>query len=293
MGDKIFVSIASFLDLELYPTVQRLLSQATYPENIHVFVFSQNEDDGHPDLEPLFAQYGGELNYTKINYRDTKGVCWVRAEILKNLSTEYKYYLQLDSHMAFAPNWDAVLIEDYENAISEVGDFIYTVYPTGYDYSGDSVILDNVAHIPRIPIYIEGKPTKFLPKEVDSLRASLFPKPYGSKSFWFSAGFAFGHRRYFIETPYDPNFFFDGEEHSMSLRMYAKGVAFFTPPRQSVYHYYKTDRKIYVHDLKSFDEYYEKADKHIQDFFTFQLKDEFGITPDVIYKWIMASRDIR
>jgi hypothetical protein len=75
--------------------------------------------------------------------------------------------------------------------------------------------------------------------------------------------------------------------------MFSKGVTFLAPPRQCVYHYYKTDKKIYVHDLKLFDEYYEKADKHIHDFFTFQLKDEFGITPDVIYKWIMVSRDTR
>jgi hypothetical protein len=293
MDDKIFVSIASFLDSELRPTVERLLSNAKNPENIFVFVFSQNEDDSHPDLETLFSQYGGTLNYTKINYRHTRGVCWVRAEILKNLTQEYKYYLQLDSHMAFAHEWDAVLKEDYQRALNEVGDCIYMVYPAGYHYSGDNLVLDIVPHIPRIPIYIEGKPTKFLPKEVDSFRTSLFPKPHGSKSFWFSGNFAFGHSRYFIETPYDPNFFFDGEEHSMSLRMFSKGVTFLAPPRQCVYHYYKMDKKIYVHDLKLFDEYYEKADKHIHDFFTFQLKDEFGITPDVIYKWIMVSRDTR
>lgn len=293
MTDKLFVSIASFLDTELRPTVERLLSTAKYPENISVFVFSQNEDDAHPELESLFSKYGGTLNYTKINYRDTRGVCWVRAEILKNLNQEYKYYLQLDSHMAFATDWDAVLIEDYQKALDAVGDCIYTVYPPGYDCVGDDVILDVVPHIPRIPIYVEGKPTKFLPREVDSLRASLFPKPHGNKSFWFSGNFAFGFSRYFIETPYDPNFFFDGEEHSMSLRMYSKGVTFLAPPRQCVYHYYKVDRKIYVHDLKLFDEYYKKADARIKDFFTFQIDGEFGITPDVIYRWLTTSRDLR
>jgi hypothetical protein len=293
MDEKIFVSIASFLDSELRPTVERLLCNAKNPENISVFVFSQNEDDAHPELDSLFSKYGGSLNYTKINYRDTRGVCWVRAEILKNLSDEYKYYLQLDSHMAFAEEWDAVLIEDYQKALETVGDCIYTVYPPGYDYVGDDVVLDVVPHIPRIPIYVEGKPTKFLPREVDSLRTSLFGKPYGSKSFWFSGGFVFGYSSHFIETPYDPNFFFDGEEQSMSLRLFAKGVTLLSPPRPCIYHYYKMDKKIYVHDVKSFNEYYQKADERIKEFFTFQIDGEFGVSPDIIYRWIIASRDLR
>jgi hypothetical protein len=291
--NSIFVSIAAFRDTELLPTVERLLSNAFEPSVIYLNVFSQDENNAHPDLQTIVNQYGANLNYTKMHYLDTQGVCWVRSEILKGLTNKYTYYLQLDSHMAFAPYWDKVLIEDYENAHKQIGDFIYTVYPTGYDYIDEVCTLDVTPHIPRVPIYIEDKPTKFLPKEIDKTLLHLFPNPLGHKSFWFSGNFAFGYSRYFIETPYDPNFFFDGEEHSMSLRMFAKGVTFLSPPRPCVYHYYKTDRKVYVHTVNAFDKYYAQADQRIADFFSFNIQGEFGVTPDVIYKWIVTSRDNR
>lgn len=286
----IFVSIAAFRDTELLHTVTRLLSNAVNPNNIYLNIFSQ--DETHPDLESIVAQYGGNLNYRKIDYRETKGVCWARSEIQKNLNASFTYYLQLDSHMAFTQDWDSTIIRDYEEAKKVKGSVIFTVYPAGYEYINGEIKLDNIPCIPRIPIYVESKPTKFLPAEADQNLTRLFPSSYGHPTYWYSGNFAFGDSQIFIETPYDPDFFFDGEEHSLTLRLFSKGVKFLTPPNTCIFHYYKTDKKVYVHNNKElFGECYAKASKHIENFFNFRIEGEFGVTPDVIYKWLIASRN--
>lgn len=293
MEKILFVSIASYRDTELEPTVERLLSNAKEPQNIHLHVISQDLDNAHPDLEILTKKYGSNLDYLKINYKDTKGVCWARSEIQKKLNPSFSYFLQLDSHMAFGKHWDFFIIEDYEKAKKQKGQILFTVYPTGYEYDlHGNLVLDSPLCIPRIPIYVEGKPTKFLPFETNTHLMMLFKSEIGYPTYWYSGNFAFGDAQIFIDTPYDPDFFFDGEEHSMSLRLFGKGVKFLTPPRNYIYHYYRTDKKVYVHTDKTlFAECYAKADKHIDDFFNFRIEGEFGVTPDVVYKWIMASRD--
>lgn len=293
MDEKIFISIASFMDLELYPTIERLLSTADNPKYLYVFVFSQNEDNAHPDLQPLFNQYEAHLNYVQINYKETKGVCWARAKILQNLTTEYCYYLQLDSHMAFFQGWDTVLKNDYSLAVEKYPKCIYTGYPPGYDYQQNRFHTAPEPFIPRVPIYNPNKISKFETKTVDKLKVDLFSKPYGNKTFWFAGGFAFGYSNLFLETPYDPNFFFDGEEHSMTLRMFQKNICFLVPPRPYIFHYYNKDKKIYVKDLPDFIYLQNKANAYIELFMSSKIEGEFGIQPDTIYQWLIASRDER
>ena len=76
------------------------------PENIRFGISWQKDDsesleefEDHPNVKIIES-----------NWRDSKGACWARHAIQKNLYNNEKYYLQLDSHHRFAENWDDSLI---------------------------------------------------------------------------------------------------------------------------------------------------------------------------------------
>ena len=68
---SIFVSIVSYRDTELVPTINSLLSNADLPEEIHLGVVSQDKD--HPDLS--FVE---NLSYTKMDFKYSRGVGYAR-----------------------------------------------------------------------------------------------------------------------------------------------------------------------------------------------------------------------
>ena len=74
---SIFVSIASYRDTELIPTIKSLLSNADNPDQIHLGVVSQDME--HPDLS--FVE---NISYTKMYFKYSRGVGYAR--ILEKIS---------------------------------------------------------------------------------------------------------------------------------------------------------------------------------------------------------------
>jgi hypothetical protein len=102
--DKLFVSIASYEDLCLVPTIEEALKNAKYPDRIVFGLGLQFKNP--PNLDFLKNK---KVIYFKTG-DDRPGIVRVRHEISKLISDE-KYFLQIDSHSHFMPSWDEELID--------------------------------------------------------------------------------------------------------------------------------------------------------------------------------------
>ena len=80
LNNKIFISIASFLDPLLENTIENMISTAKYPENL---VFGIIIQDKQEVLNKFAAKYGKRENYKIISIlpEESKGCCWARAQI--------------------------------------------------------------------------------------------------------------------------------------------------------------------------------------------------------------------
>lgn len=111
---SIYIQIASYRDPDLVNTISDLVKNSSGKHKLRVGVIDQYcEEDNFYDIEKDFKKLKSKhstLDYEKINYRDTKGVCWVRHLLNKKYKRE-KYTLQLDSHHRFIKDWDLVLIK--------------------------------------------------------------------------------------------------------------------------------------------------------------------------------------
>lgn len=119
----ILVSIASYKDSELLPTIKDCISKAKNPERIYFGIceqdeISNNELESIPNLKNLF-----------VYYKDSKGQGWHRNQIYKHLYEGQDYCLMIDSHSRFAEDWD----EKYINALNSRPDkTILTGFPPHY-----------------------------------------------------------------------------------------------------------------------------------------------------------------
>jgi hypothetical protein len=111
----IFVSIASYRDSQLVPTVRDCLDKARHPERLRFGICWQ-----HGSEELLPEWFGSEqISLVDVDYRQSRGACWARAQVA-DFWDEARWYLQLDSHHRFVPDWDARLLEEVGRSNSDL-----------------------------------------------------------------------------------------------------------------------------------------------------------------------------
>lgn len=268
---KIYVSIASFVDKELIDTVEDILAKAKHPKRVYLSILSQEQDHNHPDLQPIFDRYGvTDFNYQKINYSLSAGVCWARNKTLENLTDKFSYFLQVDSHSRFVDNWDAKMISDYERLLPIWGEYVFSTYPKSYEYDEDGVVVlnDDIDHpVVRIVKSDDDGVLPFHAKYSDYVGGIL-----GQYTGYFCGGQTFGPSKFFIDIKPDPDIYFQGEEHSLSIRFYEAGVNIVCPPRSYVYHNYNGHLRARNWDIiDNWKLLSDKSDIHIKKFLSNSL----------------------
>ena len=116
--NKIFISIASYRDPELLPTLKDLISKAKSPQNL-VFGISR---EYHPDDKfDRLTKYKKDKRFNIIEtlWEDSLGVCRARHNIQKLYSGE-EFYFQLDSHHRFVKDWDDKLKKTLRSLVKKV-----------------------------------------------------------------------------------------------------------------------------------------------------------------------------
>ena len=228
---KIFISIASYRDPELIPTILNCLDNARYPENI-VFGICLQEGDAINKKFPRSNK--DKFRVIRMKYSEAKGVCYARNLIQKKLVRDETYFLQIDSHMRFVPNWDKKLIDCLQmcESLKPILSVYVGVYKPGQnDYleNKQPCILTapnfqaNTLNLNKQPIYINER------------KLPIY-------SYLGSGHFFFTYMKWCEECPYpDKKILFWGEEDVISIKSFYQGWDIFAPNKAFIYHYYGRD----------------------------------------------------
>lgn len=247
MKDKIFISIASYRDPELLNTIRDCIKNAKRPENL-VFSICWQRDENESMAE--FAK-DKRFKIIDIPHQQSKGTCWARSKIQENYTNE-KYYLQLDSHHRFVEHWDEKCIKMVKD-LQKIGHKkpLLTGYISSFNPSNDPA--------ERIPIpwkmnfdrFIPEGAVFFLPASIDDFRERVLPLP----ARFVSAHFIFTLGKWVKEVPYDPYYYFHGEEINLAVRSYTWGYDLFHPHIVVAWHEYtRKGRTKHWDDVKEWGE---------------------------------------
>jgi hypothetical protein len=238
---SIYVQIASYRDPDLVNTVKDLVKQSSQKYKIRIGVIDQfSKDDKFYDLEKTFSrlkQTHCTLDFDQIDYKKTKGVCWVRHLLNKKYKRE-KYTLQLDSHHRFIKNWDLVLV-DMLSKLKKKGHekpLLTTYCPAFIQQTGEKF-----SHATQMDF------DRFTPEGALFFKSGLIPgwenlkEPVTSR--FISGHMIFTDGKFCKEVPYDPYYLFHGEEINLTVRAFTHGYDLFHPHKPVVYHEYSRSHR--------------------------------------------------
>ena len=249
--DSIFVSLASYRDPECANTLIDLFTRAKYPERVFVGVCQQNADEDPDCMVDALAPYEKNIRMLRMTHFEAQGPMYARSLIEQFLYQGELFYLQIDSHMLFVPDWDEICIRQLALCPSDKP--ILTTYPNDFDrLTRQLVVLPDGSKHPlgKIPpTFIRfrefHKRLQFTEQEKENFR--IVPETPQPSLFW-AAGFSFSLGELIRAVPYDPHcpFLFLGEEMGLAMRYYTHGWDFFAPGVNIVYHLLKrTYRKTF------------------------------------------------
>lgn len=230
-GNKtIFVQIAAYRDPELVPTVLDCIARAKFPKRLHFGICWQHGPK--EDVSSLMAL--PQVKIIPLPYQESKGACFARAAASTLYGGE-DFYLQLDSHHRFIDGWDDEVISMLEHLEqSGVEKPLLTSYPPAYDPKNDpagrasGTVQIDFNHFSDSTVFHTGSSAI---KDGDKRTRPI-------KARFFAAGFAFARASFLKEVPYDPNYYFQGEEMNLAFRAFSHGYDLFHPNKVLCWHYY-------------------------------------------------------
>lgn len=233
---SIFLSIAAYCDPVLGFTLVRAKQQARHPERLHFGVIDQSPQ---PLELPTAQQLApARLTYQRIDPVFSRGPCWARALAMALYDGE-DWFLQVDSHMDFEPGWDQRLIAQCQALQPGRKGAVVSAYPNAFVFEEGRPVprptTDKVlAHVVKPGVAFEaGHPVLgFEAHPVDSDA----PIP----GFHLGAGCLFAPGRFVHAFPYDPWFYFHGEEQALAARLYTHGWDIFHMAGLPLMHLYNT-----------------------------------------------------
>lgn len=233
LRDQIYVQIASYRDPELLPTIRDCLNKAKYPSRINFGIAWQHSPEDEWDNLDEYKT-NSKFKILDINFKETKGVCWARSELQKRWGGE-KYTLQLDSHHRFEQDWDEILIGMLEGLRKKGHRFpLLSAYLPSYEPKNDP---DGRILSPWLMGFDRFSPEGVLhviPEEIKNFGELTEPIP----ARFCSGHFIFADGIVCRMVPYDPNYYFYGEEISFSVRAFTQGFDLFHPNIPVVWHHY-------------------------------------------------------
>jgi Glycosyltransferase (GlcNAc) len=216
---SVFVSIANYRDSEVKDTVNSLMENTTSNVTLNISVYSQCYVEERIDLPLSNDNRRIVVKQTFVNPDQSRGLCWARAEIQREYSSE-DFYLQLDSHVELAPRWDEILLRDYANAATD-RPVVLTAYLPDYErVDGQRLVRE------KRPTHFRVVQNGWRPEARQLLG---YPHARPCRAFFFSGHFAFARGRFVEDVPSDPEIFFIGDEISIAVRAYSCGYDLRTP----------------------------------------------------------------
>ena len=234
---KIFISIASYQDPLLESTIKSAYEKSDAPENL---TFGICDQSSFP-LNIEIIEFNNQIKYEHIDPVYSEGPCWARSKIQDNFDNE-DYYLQIDSHMQFEKGWDSYLIKYLKKIQSTNSEMHQNPIITCYPRSFDVIDIDNG----KFNLNSSDVNTHTIAYREDAMFIKEnFCRQIGSVSdkeichgYLLAAGFLFSTKEFEKQIPYDPDFYFYGEEISLMLRTFTRGFGIFHIPTVPIFHLY-------------------------------------------------------
>ena len=230
---KIFVQIASYRDPQLIPTIENMLENAKRPKNLRIGVARQfHPDDKFDDLSKF--ENDSRFRILNIPHEEAEGVCWAR-NLVQQLYQDEEYTLQIDSHMRFAPNWDDEMIKMVKQLqMKGYKKPLLTGYVSSFDPDNDPQGRVQEPWRMSFDRFIPEGAVFFLPETIPGWRDMKEPVP----ARFYSAHYAFTLGQFTKEVQHNPEYYFHGEEISISARAYTCGYDLFHPHKVLIWHEY-------------------------------------------------------
>ena len=237
---SIFISIASYQDPLLVSTIFSAYENAKNKNDL-IFGICDQSDNSINVNEITFSD---QIHYDHVDPLFSKGPCWARHRA-QSFFNEEDFFLQVDSHTQFAPKWDSIFIKQLEkiSANQEIDEYfkkpIITSYPRSFK------VLDFEKGL--FELNTGDKHTQVITYRKDSLfLKGSFSRQIGiptkhteiTHAILLAAGCIFTKGAFIKEIPYDPNYYFYGEELSLAMRAFTHGYSFFHIPDVPLFHLY-------------------------------------------------------
>lgn len=259
----IFVSISSYRDQELKPTILDILEKSSGNHNITFGVHISYLEESEIDLPDL-----SNIKYIASKVPENIGVGSGRY-ISHNFYNNEDFYLQCDSHSRFIKNWDEVAISSILNYQSQgILKPLLSMYPANYwykDLTFTKIETDIIDISYKTNISFNEKPEDFKNLRIPSQLAVPSNDNIFTKSV--SAGCIFTIGPFMAPNK---NMAFWGEEILMAARAYTHGYDLMVPKQQFMYHLYYNwanpeinRRKIFWEDFPEQFELMNKASRDL------------------------------
>jgi len=217
MSDKIFISIACFMDKDILNTIENCLAKAKHPNNIVFGICVQ-----HDPLDDFLKPYNKRKNFRikRINWKNAKGPTYARYFCTKLLKNE-KYYLQIDCHSRFFQDWDVIAIK----CLNECKDpkAIITNFP---------ISISKMSLVDTSPL--NKSTAKFQSLSLESIKLGSVQcsarKP--TLTYYLSGAFLFGKSIFIKEVPHDPHLIYSYqtiEQQFYAIRLFTHGWNLYMP----------------------------------------------------------------
>jgi hypothetical protein len=252
MAPRIFVSIASYRDTECQWTVKSLFERARHPERVFAGICWQFIAEEDADCFTVRTR-PDQCRVIEVDARQSRGVCWARSRIQRELRAGEEYFLQIDAHSRFVQDWDEIFLEML--AACGTPRAVLSAYPASYtppDQLGQDVVtIISAKEFDDRGLLAFGSHGTPLAKAPDK----PVPTPF------IGAGLLFGPSDMVREVPYDPYIYFTGEEITLAARLWTSGWDIFAPNRVTVYHEYseRPNKRRHWHDHKLWSELSDRA----------------------------------
>ena len=231
---SIFISIASYCDPVLGFTIARARAAARWPEQLHFGVVEQC-----PASWPSIVSVGvapSKLSFVRIEPIYARGPCWARAIAMSFYNGE-DWFFQIDSHMDFDDHWDERLIGQAQTLLPGRKGVVLSAYPNAFVLNGTEAIrkpctTNVLAHVVKPGAVFEAD------HPVLGFEAHPVDVDVPVEGFHLGAGCLFAPGAFAPAFPYDPQFYFHGEEQGIAARLFTHGWDIFHVPGLPVYHLY-------------------------------------------------------
>jgi hypothetical protein len=178
------------------------------------------------------------LSYVRIDPLYARGPCWARA-IAMSLYDGEQWFFQIDSHMDFDLHWDARLMAHAMALLPGRLGVVLSAYPNAFAFEGGRSVRRPCTN--KVLAHVV-KPGSGFEADHPVLKFEAHPVDQDAAvpGFHVGAGCLFAPGQFVQSFPYDPFYYFHGEEQALAARLFTHGWDIFHISAQPVYHLYNT-----------------------------------------------------